>query len=53
MCLLEASAKLGLINHGRVQCVHGASDMCQSVLGPVRTASTSQEHLVSVAGALS
>lgn len=53
MCLLEASAKLGLINHGRVQCVHGASDMCQSVLGPVRTASTSQEHLVSVAEALS
>lgn len=32
MCLLKASAKLGFINHGRVQCDHhGARDMCQSV----------------------
>ena len=39
MCLLKASAKFGFINHGRVQCDYGASDMCQSVrvLDPLRT----------------
>lgn len=39
MCVLKASAKLGLLNHGRMQCGHGASDMCQlvGVLDPVRT----------------
>lgn len=53
MCLLKASAKLGLINHDRIQCDHGASDMCQSgVLDPVRTGQASSEHLISAAEGL-